>query len=309
MTAGRHIALQQNCNPAGVYKIIALLYSRPQGPSRVEGPGLFQTMNRVCMTPVPRHALVFHIGGVEFVIRPAGVLLFGSIAAALDVAFLPLALPDRPAPTYHLAALLMGLAMIATTLLHESGHAIACRAQGIWPVRITLRGSGGACAVMVHEDSPRRALIRAMAGPAMTALVVMVLVAAWHTRALPPLARLIAATLAVFSTFDLIFNTLPVVSGCDGTFALRALLWWARRRPPDNFAVLYLWRPPILAAATLALVQAGTAVHVLPAGPMLTPAAAYVALALCAIPPAALGWRYVAVTARRTASGQHAASH
>jgi hypothetical protein len=243
------------------------------------------------MTPPPARSLVLRLGGVEMVLRPGGVILFGGIALALDITFLPLALPGQPALTYHAAAVAMTVLMIVTTLLHESGHALACRAQGIWPVRITLRASGGACAAVVTRDTPARALVRALAGPAMTALVVGVLLLAWRVFPLPPIWRLIAATLAVFSLCDLVFNTLPVHPRCDGSFALRAALWLVRGREPEPFAVLYVWRPVILAAAALALPAMGTAIGVLPRGPMPFTVAAWCALLLCAIPPLALGWR------------------
>ncbi len=227
-------------------------------------------------------------------LRPGALLLFGSIAAALDVTFLPLALPGRPALSYHLTAATMALLMIVTTLLHESGHALAYRLQGIWPVRITLRGSGGGCAAMVDADSPGRALARALAGPAATALVVAVLGTVWRLPLAPPAWRLVAATLAVFSLFDLVFNTLPVHPRCDGTHALRALLWLLRGREPAPFAVLYLWRPTVLAAAVLGLCQLGIAVGYQPFGATTTTAGALCALALCAVPPLVLARRLVA---------------
>src|SRR5579875_2659041 len=97
-----------------------------------------KAMSLPAMPPPPRRSLVFYRGGVEFVIRPGALLLFGGIAAVLDVTFLPSALPDQPGFTYHLAAAAMTLLMIVTTLLHESGHALAYRLQHIWPVRVTL---------------------------------------------------------------------------------------------------------------------------------------------------------------------------
>src|SRR5437763_5715583 len=244
------------------------------------------------MTPLPRRALVFRVGGIEFGLRPGAWVLFGGIAALLDVAFLPLALPDAPALTHHVVALAMTVLMIVTTLLHESGHAIAYRLQGVWPVRITLRGSGGACAAVVYEDSPARGLVRALAGPAVTALIIAVLVLAWHAPALPPPWRLVAATVTVFSLFDLIFNALPVFPRGDGTHALRAVLWLLRHRAPEDFAVLYLWRPPILAAALLALSWAAD--RYLLWDTTTVTIAALCALALCAMPPLALVWRLLA---------------
>src|SRR5919201_7052029 len=146
------------------------------------------------MTPIPQRALLVRLGGIELVLRPSALLLFGSIAALLDVTFLPLALPDTPALTHHVIAAAMTMLLVVTTLLHESGHAIAYRLQGTWPVRITLRGSGGTCAALVYEDSPARGLVRALAGPAVTALIIAGVVLAQHTPGLPAPWRLVAAT-------------------------------------------------------------------------------------------------------------------
>lgn len=258
------------------------------------------------MAPVPPRSLALRLGSVEMVLRPGGVLLFGGIAAALDITFLPVALPGQPALTYHAAAVAMTLLMIVATLLHEAGHAVAYRLQGIWPVRITLRGSGGACAAMVERDTPPRALARALAGPAMTALVVSVWLLAWRVLPLPAMWRLLAATLAVFSLCDLLFNTLPIHPRCDGSYALRATLWLLRGREPEAFAVLYLWRPVILAAAVLCTPALGAAVGVLPGGHMAFTWAACCALALCAVPPLALGWRSLH-SHRRQSSPTHVA--
>ncbi len=262
----------------------------------------------MAMPPPPRRSLVFHYGGVEFVIRPGAPLLFGVIAAALDVTFLPSALPDQPVLSYHLAAVAITLLMIVTTLLHESGHALAYRAQGIWPVRVTLRGSGGACAAMVDEDRPALALARALAGPAVTALVVAVLFLSWRALPLPPLCRLVAATLMVFSAFDLVFNTLPVHPRCDGTHALRAAVWLLRRREPDRFSVLYVWRPLVLAAALLLCPAAGALTGLLPAGPTAGEGAGAGALALCAVPLGALALRAVRARGPFLMRARHLAS-
>jgi len=250
--------------------------------------------------------MVAHIAGVEIVARPGGVVLFGGIAAALDVTFLPVALPGQPPVAYHLAALAITALMIVTTLLHEGGHALAYRVQGIWPVRITLRGSGGACAAMVDEDRPGQALARALAGPAVTALVVLALFVCWRVLALPPLCRLIAATLFVFSLADLLFNTLPVHPRCDGTHALRALLWLVWRREPAPFAVLYLWRPLALAAAFLAAPPVVAVAGFQAADPTIATVSMVGALALCAVPPLAVAGRLLR---RRAPLLPRAASH
>jgi hypothetical protein len=242
------------------------------------------------MMAPPRPALVCRLGDIEFVVRPAALVLYGSIAAALDLTFLPAAFPGHAAYTYHLMALGLALCMVVATLLHEGGHALAYRLQGVRPIRITLRGSGGACAAVIDDDSPGRALIRAASGPAVTAVVVVLLTLAWHDQALPATVRLIAATQAVFSLFDLIFNALPVHPRCDGTFALRAALWLLRGKAPSDISVLYVWRPLILAAAVVALTWLGQVWGLLGDGTIMGVAAAGLALVLCAVPPVALAW-------------------
>lgn len=243
------------------------------------------------LPPVPSRSLALRLWGIELVLRPGGVLLFGGIAAALDLTFLPAALPGLPALSYHGAAVIITLLMIVHTLLHEGGHALAYRLQGIWPVRVTLRGSGGACAAIVYEDTPLRALLRALAGPAMTACVLTVALLAWRVAPLPSLWRLVAASLAVFTLCDLVFNTLPIHPRADGTFALRALLWLARRGEPDTLSVLYVWRPLVLAAALLAAWPLARAAGLPYTGPGTMMVVGWCALALCTVPPAALLWR------------------
>jgi len=239
------------------------------------------------MVPPPARSAVMRLGSIEFVLRPAALLLYGGIAAALDVTFLPFVLPGQPALVYHAMALAVMLCSIATTLLHEGGHALAYLLQGIRPVRITLRGGGAGCAAMVDEDIPTRALARALAGPAVTLVIVIGLLAAWLVLPLPVVCRVVAATLTTFSLFDLVFNTLPVHPRCDGTFALRALLQLIQGRRPDDFAVLYLWRPPILAAGALSAPLIAAAIGHPLSNPM-TAVAVAGGLALCLVPPGAL---------------------
>src|SRR5256886_15305060 len=93
-----------------------------------------------------RRSLIWHVGSLEVVVRPGGLLLVGSLAAVLDDRYWQLASPGAPTLSAHLAAAVMPFLIVVMILLHESGHALAFRFQGAWPVRITLHGGGGACA-------------------------------------------------------------------------------------------------------------------------------------------------------------------
>jgi hypothetical protein len=113
-----------------------------------------------------RRSLIWHVGNLEVVVRPGGLLLVGSLAAVLDIRYWQLASPGAPTLSAHLAAAVMPFLIVVLIMLHESGHALAFRCQGAWPVRITLHGGGGACAAVVVEDSAGRALVRALAAVA-----------------------------------------------------------------------------------------------------------------------------------------------
>jgi hypothetical protein len=190
-----------------------------------------------------------------------------------------------------MAAALMALPIVVLILLHESGHALAFRLQGAWPVRITVHGGGGACSAVVGEDSAGRALVRALAGPVVAALAIALWLTLWRGLTLPPLWRLSGTTVTVVGLCNVLLDTLPLHPRSDGIHALRALLWLLRRREPDRCAVLYLWRPIILAVLVLACAPLGAASDFMPSAPTTTAVAALVALALCAVPIGVLARR------------------
>jgi hypothetical protein len=238
-----------------------------------------------------RRSLIWHAGGLEVALRPGGVLLLASLAAGLDVRYWQLASPGAPTLTAHLAATAMTFLIAVMILLHESGHALAFRFQGAWPVRITLHGGGGACAAVVAEDSAGRALVRALAGPAVAALAIALWLTLWRGLTLPPVWRLSAITVTMVGLCNVLTDTLPLHPRSDGVQALRAALWLVRRREPDRCAVLYLWRPIILAALVLAGALLGAASGFMPPTPATTTVVGLAALALCAVPTGVLARR------------------
>jgi hypothetical protein len=238
-----------------------------------------------------RRSLIWHVGSLEVVVRPGGLLLVGSLAAVLDVRYWQLASPGAPTLSAHLAAVVMPFLIVVMILLHESGHALAFRVQGAWPVRITLHGGGGACAAVVVEDSAGRALVRALAGPAFATLAMALWLMLWRGLTLPPVWRLSAITVTMVGLCNVLVDTLPLHPRSDGVQALRAVLWLVRRREPDRHAVLYLWRPIVIAALVLACAPLGAASAFMPSGPATTTGAALVALALCAVPTVVLARR------------------
>jgi peptidoglycan/LPS O-acetylase OafA/YrhL len=241
---------------------------------------------------------VWRVGGLEVVLRPGGLLLMAGLATLFDVRCWQLAAPAAPTLGAHVAATVMTVLIGMLTALHESGHALAFRAQGAWPVRITLHGGGGACAAVVVEDSAGRALVRALAGPAVAALAVTLWLTLCRGLPLAPVWRLAATTVTAVGLCNVLIDLLPLHPRSDGVQALRAVVWLGRRRQPDRVAVLYLWRPLILAALALLCPPLGVATGVLPVASAVTAGAALVSLVLCLVPAALLARRALALCAR-----------
>jgi len=108
--------------------------------------------------------------------------------------------------------------------------------------------SGATCEAVITRQVPGEALARALAGPAMTIVVTILLVLVWT--ALPAASpwNLIAKPVAIFGLLEGAANTLPVHARSDGMAALGALVWLVRGRPPSTSATLYIWHPLTLMA-------------------------------------------------------------
>lgn len=126
------------------------------------------------------------------------------------------------------------LALFMIVLLHEFGHALACRQVGGTANRIMLWPLGG----VAYVDPPQRpgaTLWSIAAGPLVNVALLPVLLAASMTvhalgwaQAAPDLERFINAVLFIDVAL-LIFNVLPIYP-LDGGQILRSLLWFVLGR-------------------------------------------------------------------------------
>lgn len=131
-----------------------------------------------------------------------------------------------------LAGYLVGLgfvvSLLGSVLLHELGHALTARRYGIGVRGITLELLGGYTEMERNAPTPRADLVISLAGPAVSAVLGGVAVAA--TLVLPEwtLPHQLAFQLAVSNVVVAIFNILPGLP-LDGGRALRAAIWSATR--------------------------------------------------------------------------------
>jgi Zn-dependent protease len=125
------------------------------------------------------------------------------------------------------------LALFASVLLHELGHAIAGRRVGVPTRDITLLPIGGVARLEHIPDKPKQELGIALAGPAVTVLIVLVLALVLRLAGQPMLltqsaiargnAGAFLAQLMWLNVTLLLFNLLPAFP-MDGGRVLRAVL-------------------------------------------------------------------------------------
>ncbi|HET7120089.1 MAG TPA: site-2 protease family protein [Solirubrobacterales bacterium] len=139
-----------------------------------------------------------------------------------------------------LLAVLSAVGFFGSILLHEFGHAAAARRNGIGITGIQLWIFGGMAKMDREADSPATELKVALAGPAVTFAIVVLLTLAgtvavgWgefreaavqETRSNASGAMALIAWLAMINLLVLVFNLLPAFP-MDGGRVARAIAWW-----------------------------------------------------------------------------------
>ena len=142
--------------------------------------------------------------------------------------------------TPFLLAVLSAVGFFGSILLHEFGHAIAAMRNGIGIASIQLWIFGGMARMDREADSPSTELKVALAGPAVTLAIVVVLTlvgaatvgwtefreaALQETRSDASGLIALAAWLAGINLLVLVFNMLPAFP-MDGGRVARAVAWW-----------------------------------------------------------------------------------
>jgi stage IV sporulation protein FB len=127
------------------------------------------------------------------------------------------------------SAALALLALFACVLLHEFGHILMARRYGVRTPDVILLPIGGVARLERIPDEPKQELLIALAGPAVTLAIILVLYgtlrlmgAPVHPFALTPESPFLAFLLSV-NIYLLLFNLLPAFP-MDGGRVLRAIL-------------------------------------------------------------------------------------
>ena len=176
----------------------------------------------------PRSRFSVYLGrlfGIRFYLDPSWFLIAGLVTYTLSRDFSEL-LPGHGEPLYLLLGASVAALFFSSILLHELGHSLVSQRCGIPVPRITLLFIGGIAEISREPDTARAELKIAVAGPAVSAVLVLcygTLAFVLHQMGLREVAG-IFRWLALVNLGLIIFNAIPGYP-LDGGRVLRALLW------------------------------------------------------------------------------------
>lgn len=128
--------------------------------------------------------------------------------------------------TAWVTGLVLSLALFGSVLLHELGHSLVARSQGIKVNSITLFLFGGVASIDRESKTPGQAFQVAIAGPAVSfaLFLLLALLTQGFVGNTPP--HLVASTLSGINLALALFNMIPGLP-LDGGQVLKAAVWKA----------------------------------------------------------------------------------
>ena len=168
------------------------------------------------------------IAGVRISINWSWLIVFALIAWTLASAVFPSQSPHLAKATYLAMAVVAAFAFFGSLLLHELGHAVEARRQGMEIEGITLWLFGGIARFKGMFPSAAAELKVALAGPLVSALLGGGFVGVAAVGGLGPAVDGVATWLGYINLILLAFNMVPALP-LDGGRVLHALLWRARK--------------------------------------------------------------------------------
>jgi Zn-dependent protease/CBS domain-containing protein len=167
------------------------------------------------------------VAGVEIGLSWSWLLIFGLIVIYLAGELFPSTNEGLATGTYVAMGVVAAVLFFTSILLHELGHAIQARHEGMEISGITLWMLGGVARFTGMFPSPGAEFRIAVAGPLVTLVIGATLVLAGHYVALPAAVDGVVVWLGLINLFLLGFNLLPAFP-MDGGRVLRSALWKLR---------------------------------------------------------------------------------
>ncbi|MCU0537137.1 MAG: site-2 protease family protein [Hydrococcus sp. Prado102] len=120
--------------------------------------------------------------------------------------------------------LVMALLLFASVLLHELGHSLVARAQGISVNSITLFLFGGVASIERESKTPVEALLVAIAGPCVSLVLFGLFLLLTQLSGEFSLLEFVSSDLARINLVLALFNLIPGLP-LDGGQVLKAIVW------------------------------------------------------------------------------------
>lgn len=170
---------------------------------------------------------LFRIAGIAIRIDASWIILAVLVTWSLAASLFPAQYKGLPRQMYWTMGAIGALGLFASILFHEISHAVVARRRGVRMNGITLFIFGGVAEMESEPEDARTELLTAVAGPAATLAIIVVL---WPLAAVaraqdwPLLIQSTLWYLAVVNVVLLVFNAIAAFP-LDGGRVLRAILW------------------------------------------------------------------------------------
>ncbi|MGZ6671246.1 MAG: site-2 protease family protein [Solirubrobacteraceae bacterium] len=165
------------------------------------------------------------MAGIEIGAHWTWPMVVALVVWSLAVSVFPGENPDLSPAAYLLMALVAALLFFASLLAHELGHAVQARRDGVVVDGITLWVFGGVARLAGEPPTAGAELRIALAGPAVSLLIGVVLLAAAMVVPLPAAVDGVVYWVGSINLALLAFNLLPAFP-LDGGRVVRALMRW-----------------------------------------------------------------------------------
>lgn len=175
------------------------------------------------MTPTFRFG---RVAGIEVSVNWTWLLVLALLVWSLSAGIFPETNPGLSDTTYLAMALVAASLFFASLFLHELGHALQARREGVEIDGITLWLFGGVARIRGEMPSPGAELRIAAAGPAVTLVIGGICMAVPALASLPSSVDGVVVWLGYVNLALLAFNLIPAFP-LDGGRILRAVLWRA----------------------------------------------------------------------------------
>jgi len=172
-----------------------------------------------------------HLGtmfGFPVQVDPSWLIVFFWLTWSLAATYFPQVYSGWATATRWALAAVTSLLFFGSVLLHELGHSLVARKQGVPVKDITLYIFGGVAQISEEPRSPKEEVLMALAGPAVSLALGGLLMVLWLV--VGPVSQAVGAVAMYVGFSNLFLGAFNLIPGfpLDGGRVLRAILWRLR---------------------------------------------------------------------------------